>query len=440
MDHEYDDVKARPPSITPDDRKLNTRDDTCENTTNVIGAEVSLMTSQRAQQEEYPVADVHSPRSQGKLQMEYGAGVIDHLSEMKADLWDRFDKNKDGLLSSREALSFVRTLLKQFLAVLAEDLPNGTAEKAAFDKTAPDKEVQKELASVFLKTLDTDNDGQTTKDEFFAGFEVALRAVLDKLFLLHFGGNQEALDVAQPELILFINSPGLPKSHKVQIPKFKTVNELRELLEATLGVRRANQRLWNGFTRLSEIPSETNTLTLDQCSRRDPPLRNLDELHLVGSDGTQVQQRNRLFVTVVRLRRSRGFGSDPVFIECHPDWSNLQATQPVATSGAVTEFDSASSSFEWTLEPHLLNPKAGRSNAYFSVRLFQQSKPGHVGEAYLNLECVLNEPKLCEILGPYGQGRYFETPVPLVATEQSSQEMKTRPTFVVLRFGYRPSD
>lgn len=43
----------------------------------------------------------------------------------------QFDKNKDGLMSTPEAASFIKNLLKSFIAVLADDVPEGTAEKVS---------------------------------------------------------------------------------------------------------------------------------------------------------------------------------------------------------------------------------------------------------------------------------------------------------------------
>jgi len=406
-------------------------------TQNVIGREAILEEGACAEQDE---PKQQSPRSQGELEPQYGKSVIGQLSKMKEELWHRFDKDKDGLLSSREALSFVRLLLKQFLSVLASDLPHGTAEKATFDRTAPDSKVQKQLAQCFLEKLDADNDGQTTRDEFFSGFEVALRHVLDQLFLLHFKGNQEAMELAQPELILFINSPGLNGENlKIQIPKFKTVSELRSMLEGELGIAKSEIRMWNGFTRLTEISSALDLKTLQECSKELPPLRNFDVLHIVGGDGLTVSTPNRLYVSVMRVKMSRGFGNDSISIELEPDWAAKKSSPCVVTTGAITVFDPTSSSFEWALEPgHLQGAKASLDG--FSVRMFRASRPAHVAEAYLKLESVLNEPKLCEVLGPYGQGRFFETPVALLPTEQSRSEMKARPTYVVLKFGYLPSE
>eukprot|EP00658_Telonema_sp_P-2_P001375 TRINITY_DN10516_c0_g1_i4.p1 TRINITY_DN10516_c0_g1~~TRINITY_DN10516_c0_g1_i4.p1 ORF type:complete len:332 (-),score=105.15 TRINITY_DN10516_c0_g1_i4:204-1199(-) len=314
VDHDYVDPAGNSPDAPSTASSM-------DHTSNTIGRDVSLVNETAEQQE----GDTHSPRTQGRIQMEYGKSVISHLSEMKGDLWKKFDKNKDGVLSSQEALQFVRTFLKHFMGELMNDLPAYTAEKIAMEKTAPDKEIQKELAASFLEVLDTDRDGLTTQEEFFEGFELALRTVLDKLFLLHFKGNQEALDVAQSEVVLFIRSPGMEqRSHKLQLLKTKTIGELRDQIEQELAIKRSNQRLWNGFSTLTEITTAHNTYTLEECSKLTPPLRSLDEIHLVGADGIQMQDRNKLHVSVVRLRRSRGFGSDSVFVDIQPEWAQSQ--------------------------------------------------------------------------------------------------------------------
>jgi len=378
---------------------------------------------------------------------EFGQNVIRELSEMKDDLWDRFDKNKDGLLSTPEATSFIKNLLKSFIAVLAEDVPEGTAEKAALNKTLPDKSVQKKLAVVFLNTLDVDKDGQTTRQEFYNGFETGLRAVLEELLLIHFGGQKQALEVATAEIVIFINSPGLKTasntkagSHKILIHKKKTLLQLREMIEAELGIKKAHQRLWIGFSQLTELSTERNDYTLEECGRMDPPLRSMDNLHLCGADGTQVTECDRLVVSVTRLKRSRSFGSDPVFVQLHPEWAGPQQTACV-TAGAVTDFEPGTSTFEWRLDPHKLSAKAGRSSAFFSVKLFQQSKPQHIAEAYINLEEVINDPDISSVLGPYSHGRFIETPIPLTMNDQQGNTVQaSKPHTLVLRFGYRPSD
>lgn len=96
-------------------------------------------------------------------------------------------------------------------------------------------------------------DGQTTREEFYNGFETGLRAVLEELLLIHFGGQKQALEVATAEMIIFIQSPGLKTasntkagSHKILIHKHKTLLQLREVIEHELGINKANQRLWIG--------------------------------------------------------------------------------------------------------------------------------------------------------------------------------------------------
>lgn len=56
------------------------------------------------------------------------------------------------------------------------------------------------------------------------------------------------------------------------------------------------------FSQLTELSTERNDYTLEECGQMDPPLRSMDKLHLCGSDGTQVTQRDQLVVSVARLK------------------------------------------------------------------------------------------------------------------------------------------
>ena len=56
------------------------------------------------------------------------------------------------------------------------------------------------------------------------------------------------------------------------------------------------------FSQLTELSTERNDYTLEECGRMDPPLRSMDNLHLCGADGTQVTECDRLVVSVTRLK------------------------------------------------------------------------------------------------------------------------------------------
>merc|ERR1711865_861275 len=110
-------------------------------------------------------------------------------------------------------------------------MPAGTAEKDVIKATAEDKTVKAQLVECFMKSLDANNDRVVTKDEFLDGLEAALRVVVDKLLLIHFNGNQEAMKAAGYQACFSVKCPGFASgsgvhAHKVAMLKNKTIGEL----------------------------------------------------------------------------------------------------------------------------------------------------------------------------------------------------------------------
>lgn len=165
-------------------------------------------------------------------------------------------------------------------------------------------------------------------------------------------------------------------------------------------------------------------------------------------DGRVVTDQNKLHVTVMRLRRGRGFGSEDITAELIPSWSSTKRTSAKAGKHGMTEFSPENSTFEWSLASNKLHAAWSHSEAFLTIKLYSDTQGGIVGEAHFNLEDVINDKALCRgtdmdpgPLGPYAQGRFLEIPIritPPAATAAAAA--KNQVSYLVCKFGYNPGE
>jgi len=401
-----------------------------------------------------------SPRSQireGRVDGALGTAILSDLTEMRDEIFEKYDQDSSGVMSQEEASIFLRDVFSSFLDSIQE-MDFVMTEKNALEKAAKDPVVLSELASILLEHTDLNHDGMTTQGEFHKGFENAMRHVLQHMFWLQFKRDHKAMDLATQTATIFLILPGLYhqsysnnmgrgpvnqtvlSADKAAIPMRvflqDTVAMLASQIEHEVGIPSTRLRIYKGYSRpLEALPMGSDLdgeVTLNDCGIR--PLESISafgdigmprDLHVREFAG-QPDLEKGMFCIDILVAKRQSMGNRGLQVKVRPAWSfayEKSTNWAKYGKGGYSWIGSKTAHMQWDLSEAMF---LDEDKAVLELLLIEDGAPekGIIATGKIEIRKALSTAWMVDILsgGSTLSGYRIETSVRLTPISKDSTE------------------